>query len=244
MAQIDKLVRSEAIPFAGAFTVREAAVLLRATTPPPNTSLWQWKRRHDKFIVPTTQHLSQWIRLGMDWEKPIKVSSKDRAIAFPDLVRLRMIALLRSRGISYKQILVAEEYVRKLRGIRQPFITEEMWTAGSDVFVVFSEKLIAASKHGQLVFESMGEFLKPANHGLVFFADGSPALWKPSLAVVIDPEVQFGAPCLENTRIETRTIWSLNLAGDSEDSLAEAFNLPLDQVRYAIGWEQLLSNAS
>ena len=243
MTQIEKLDRPEATPFAGAYTLRETAVLLRATTPPLNVNLWQWKRRSDQFIQPTTQHLSQWIRLGMGWDKPVRVSSKDRVIAFADLVRLRMIALLRSRGIAYREILVAEDYIRELRGIRQPFITEKMWTAGSDVFVAFSEELIAASQHGQLVFEFMGEFLKPANHGLMFSLDGSPALWKPSSAVLIDPAVQFGAPCIAETRIETRSIWSLYQAGDSEDSLAEAFNLQRSQVRDAIEWEQLLSNA-
>ena len=244
MAQIDKLDRPGSTLFAGAYTLRETAVLLRATTPPPNVNLWQWKRRHDQFIEATTRHLSQWIRLGMAWDRPVRVSSKDRVITFADLVRLRMIALLRSRGIAYREILAAEKYIRELRGIQQPFITEEMWTAGSDIFVVFSKKLIAASQHGQLVFEFMGEFLKPANHGLIFTSGGTPALWQPSPAVLIDPEIQFGAPCIRDTRIETCSIWSLYRAGDSEESLAEAFNLQRDLVRDAIEWEQLLSNAA
>jgi len=166
-------------------------------------------------------------------------------ITFADLVRLRMVALFRSRGIEYRAILGAEDYVRRLRGIPQPFITEEMWTARSDVFVRFSNELIAASQFGQLAFEDLiSEFLTPANHGLLFASGGKPVQWQPSPAVVLDPEIQFGAPCIEGTRVETRSLWSLKQAGDSIETLAEAFQLRKEQVSDAIEWERWLSGAS
>ena len=245
MAQITRLDRPDAALFAGAFTLRDTAVILRATTPPLGVSLRQWNQRQDEFIEATTHHLSQWIRRGMDWEEPFRVSSRDRVITFADLVRLRMIALLRSRGIAYKAILAAEDYVRRLRGMPQPFVSEEMWTARSDVFVRFTDELIAASQYGQLAFEDlMTEFLAPAHHGLLFSAGGKPALWQPSPEVLIDPEIQFGSPCIEGTRVETRSLWSLNQAGDSLESLAEAFQLRNEQVASAIAWEKRLFNAA
>ncbi len=245
MTQISRLEHPDAELFAGVYTIRETAVLLRATTPPPAIDLWQWKQRHDKFIAATTYHVSQWIRRGTEWKEPVRVSSTERVITFSDLVRMRMIALLRSRGISYKDIVTAETYIRELRGIPQPFVTEQMWTAGSDVFVQFSKELIAATKHGQLAIEEfMSEFLTPANHGLMFTSGGTPALWQPSPTVLIDPEIQFGAPCIRGTRIETRSLWSLYQAGDNEATLAEMFDLHEDQVRDALEWEQLLSNAA
>ena len=245
MAQIDRLDRPEAALFVGAYTLRETAVLLRATTPPPDTSLSLWRRRHDTFIEATANHLAQWIRRGMGWEEPVRVSSRDRVITFADLVRLRMIALFRSRGIAYKSILAAEDYVRRLCGIPQPFIAEEMWTARSDVFVRFASELIAASQYGQLAFEElMSEFLAPTNHGLLFASGGKPVQWQPSPAVLIHPEIQFGAPCIEGTRVETRSLWSLNQAGDSIETLAEAFQLRKEQVTDAIEWENWLSEAT
>ena len=245
MAQITKLEHTEAVLSAGAYTLRETAVLLRATTPPPGVSLRQWKQRHGEFIEATTHHLSQWIRRGMEWEDPLRVSSRDRVITFADLVRLRMIALFRSRNIAYKAILAAEDYIRHLRGIPQPFITEEMWTARSEVFLQFTGELIAASQYGQLAFKDlMSEFLAPAHHGLLFTSGGKLARWNPSPAVVIDPEIQFGASCIDGTRVETRSLWSLYQAGDSEECLAEAFNLHKAQVEDAIEWERLLSNAA
>lgn len=243
MAQITRLEQPEPI-YSGAYTLRATAVLLRATTPPREVNLWQWQRDRDTFIEATTYHLSQWIRRGMGWDDPVRVSSRDRVITFADLVRLRMIALLRSRGIAYKDILAAESYIRDLRGLPQPFISEQMWTGGSDVFVHFADELIAASKQGQLTFDHMSEFLSPAHHGLLFHSNGTPALWKPAPAVLVDPEIQFGAPCIEGTRVETLSIWSLHRAGESEETLAEAFDLQAEQVRAALKWERVLSIAA
>ena len=245
MAQVTELDSPEAILFAGAYTLRDTAVLLRATTPPTGKSLGLWKRRHDRFIEANTHHVAQWIRRGLGWEEPYRVSSRDRVITFADLVRLRMIALFRSRGIAYKAILGAEDYVRRLRGIPQPFLTEEMWTARSEVFVRFTNELIAASQYGQLAFEDlMSEFLTPASHGLLFASGGKPVQWQPFPAVLLDPEIQFGAPCIEGTRVETRSLWSLNQAGDSIETLAGAFQLRKEQVSDAIEWERRLSGAS
>lgn len=245
MAQVTKLDRPAATLFAGSYTLRDTAVLLRATTPPSDKNLGLWRRQHDRFIEATTHHVAQWIRRGLGWEEPYRVSSRDRVITFADLVRLRMIALFRSRGIAYKAILGAEDYVRRLRGIPQPFVTEEMWTARSDVFVRFTNELIAASQYGQLAFvEMMSEFLTPANHGLLFASGGKPVQWQPSPAVLLDPEIQFGAPCIEGTRVETRSLWSLKQAGDSIETLAEAFQLRQEQVSDAVEWERRLSGAS
>jgi uncharacterized protein (DUF433 family) len=181
----------------------------------------------------------------MGWDLPVRVSSRDRVITFNELVRLRMIALLRSRGIAFNAISTAEKYIRELRGIHQPFITEEMWTASSNVFVRFGEKLIAASRDGQLALDSVfTDFLVPAHHGLLFTASGAPAQWQPCPSVLIDPEIQFGAPCVEGTRVETRSLWSLHQAGDGLDLLADAFDLRREQVANAIDWERWLSDAA
>ena len=62
MAQVARLEHPEAALFGGAYTIREAAALLRATTPPPDVSLRQWQRRRDTFIQATAHHVSQWMR--------------------------------------------------------------------------------------------------------------------------------------------------------------------------------------
>ena len=224
-------------PYAGSFTVRDAALYLRATTPSPETPVRMWRPRPGAFAA-SSRALYSWIRLGMDWHEPVPVTTRDRVVTFEDLVRLRMIALLRSRGIRYKAIRQAEDVARKITRSPQPFVTEALWTDGSDVFMAFSRALIALTRHGQIALPTLQEYLTPAHHGLYFDRSGIAETWSPHPSVIIDPKVQFGAPCIEGTRVETEAIWAFSEAGETTDSLARMYRLSPKQVRSAIEWEQ------
>lgn len=237
-----KVVRL-ARPFAGTFTVQDAALFLRATTPRPEAPVRLWTPRSDSFVA-STQAIYFWIRRGLEWDDPVRISSRHRVITFEDLIRLRMIALLRARGISYDRIRRAEEYARMLTGLPQPFVTEGLWTALSDVFMEFESHLLALSKDGQLALPTLREFLAPAAHGLSFDRSGIAETWRPSSGVVIDPEIQFGAPTIEGTRVETEAIWSLHEAGETASALAEMYRLSPEQVSAAIDWERTVALAA
>ncbi|MCY4437523.1 MAG: DUF433 domain-containing protein [Chloroflexi bacterium] len=226
------MTQTEKELFRGLYTLPDAARLLRATTPATIES-------KGASIKPTARHLARWTRRdGM--------SKKKRVITFFDLIRLRMIALVRSRGISYRKIELAEKYISEVCDTEHPFLLEDMWTAELELFVSSKEKLIAASKYGQTAFdELLTQILIPVpDHGLSFGADKTPESWRPKKSVLIDPEIQFGSPCIEGTRIDTKTIWSLKQDGNSEASLAEMFDLEGDQVRCALEWETHLNSAA
>lgn len=228
---------------AGTFTVRDAALFLRSTTPPPEMPVSLWKTHRRRPFTASTRALYSWVRLGMEWTAPTPVSSRDRVISFEDLIRLRMIALFRARGFRYRTIREAEEYARSLTGARQPFVTEELWTGFSAVLLKFTDRLVAISRQGQLALPHLQECLEPANHGLVFDRDGVAERWSTAPGIMVDPGVQFGAPCLQGTRIETATLWSMHSAGDSRESLARAFAIPIDGVEAALDWERILTLA-
>lgn len=179
----------------------------------------------------------------MDWHEPARVNSRDRVVTFTDLIRLRMIALLRARGIRYRAIREAEAVAREITRAPQPFVTEALWTHGSDVFMAFSRALIALTRHGQMALPTLQEYLSPAHHGIHFDRSGLAETWNPHPGIMIDPEIQFGAPCIEGTRIETEAIWSFNKAGETTDGLARMYQLSPQQVRAAIEWEQTVELA-
>ena len=157
---------------------------------------------------------------------------------------MRMVALLRSRGLSFGEILDAEQYARSLTGSVQPFVTEPLWTCGSAAFLDFGERLIAISRSGQYAMDFLRGYLEPVHHGLSFGEDHLADLWRPWQLVAIDPRIEFGAPCVEGTRVQTEVLWSLNKAGDSPEFLADAYGLALEKVRAAISWERRLANAA
>ena len=245
----DNLLRFERAPFSGAYTVNVAALLLRATTPPPKVpiNLWDLRRRRlvnaPPIFVATPRALYSWIRLGVLWDRPSQVGYRERAVNFDDLIRLRLISVFRARGFTYREILEAEQFARQRFQIPQPFITEPLWTSG-DIFMAFSDKLVALTKHGQLGLDLLREFLIPTYHGLSFDSSGEAAQWTPYANVVIDPGIQFGSPCVANTRIETEALWAFKEAGDSEESIARMYGLEIALVRDALGWERIVSLAA
>ena len=113
-------------PYSGIYTVGEAALYLRATTPPPSVPLKFWLARRKPFVGPSSRHLHAWIRGGLRWYG-LEAIPRDRLVLdFNDLIRMRMIVIMRSRGISLPVIRRAEEEARRLTGSPQPFVTERV----------------------------------------------------------------------------------------------------------------------
>jgi uncharacterized protein (DUF433 family) len=232
------------LPFSGVYSVPEAAMLLRATMPPPAGSLKVWLSRRDTFCLPNSRSLYAWVREGLAMESRSQPSSRSLTISFLDLIRLRMITILRSRGLSTNAIRIGESFARQLTGSPQPLVTEQLWTSSSDLFLRFAENLVAATRHGQPAMDFLNDFLQPVHHGLSFGPDGRATAWRPAKDILIDPEVAFGAPCIEGTRIQTEALWELHQAGDGVESLACMYRIDISKAAAAIDWEGRLANAA
>jgi len=225
--------------------VRDAALLLRATTPPAEVPIPIWAERHTPLLKASSRAIYAWIREDSGWLAPEAVSSRDSVIGFLDLVRLRLYAVLRSRGVGLADIRRAEDYARQLTGRNDPFVTEPIWTYGSDVFVRWAEMLVSVSRSGQIAMEELlKSYLQPVFHGLSFNDQEIADVWRPHPGVLVDPEIEFGAPCIEGTRVQTEAIWAFSQAGDSSEGLALAYRLEIAQIEAAIGWETRLSEAA
>ena len=61
--------------------------------------------------------------------------------------------------------------------------------------------------------------------------------WEPSDCVLLQPQIQFGAPCIKGTRIPTRTIFGMIEAGDSVEWVARAYRISKDEAQAAYDWE-------
>lgn len=180
----------------------------------------------------------------MEWGELAHVSRPDLILGFRDLVRLRMVVIMRSRGLSLEVIRESEDYARKLTGSPQPFVTERLWTNSSDVFLKIAEFFIAASKKGQLAMDFLEDYLVPVNHGLTFGPEELARVWSPREGILIDPEIQFGAPCISGTRIQTEALWALLQSGESVETLAEMYKVDQKKIEAAIDWEETLARAA
>lgn len=90
--------------------------------------------------------------------------------------------------------------------------------------------------------------LTPASESFVqrvTWADDLAVQWRPHSdprsPVRIDPEVRFGRPAIKG--ISTEIIWEHDLAGEDVDELADAFDLSVAEVRWALAYETSLHAA-
>lgn len=186
--------------------------------------------------------LIRWIRRGLADPELATVSGGDLLLTFEDLISMRVIAALRAAGVKFSRIHEAEKWLRRVTGHPRPFATEMLWTERADVFVEIKSRLIAASRSGQYAFRIMEEYLIPV-HGLTFDTHHVAKTWEPRKDILLDPLVQFGAPCIKDTRIPARTLWGMVRGGDQVEYVARSFRIPVGHVQNAVDWEESLTTS-
>ena len=212
----------------GIYDVPEAARFLRASS-------------HGAIVYPvSSRKMINWIRRGVATPALATVPGHELLIEFEDLISMRVIAALRASGVGWPAIQQAEQWLRRETQSQRPFATETLWTGQRQIFVEWRKQLVAASSAGQAAFDFLLEQLIPV-HGLVFNKETQVAKsWEPAPSVVLEPEVQFGAPCIKGTRIPTRSVAGMIEAGDSPEYVASAYDLPIKDVEDACEWERRL----
>ena len=214
--------------FDGIYDVPEAARYLKAAS------------HGDVIYSVSSAKLIRWIRRGVASPELVRVSGTELLIAFEDLISMRVIAALRASGVGWSEISQTERWLRNRTGAKRPFAMEDLWTGQGQIYVDWTQRLLSASRAGQLAFDLLREYLTPV-HGLVFSKTTRAATsWEPVAGITLEPQVQFGSPCLKGTRIPTRTVAGMVEAGDSIDWVAEAYGLSSDDVKAACGWEACL----
>jgi uncharacterized protein (DUF433 family) len=187
----------------------------------------------------SSRSLLRWIRKGLSLRELRDVPGRNMLITFEDVISMRVITALRAAGVTFPKIYTAERWLRLYTGHSRPFAVEAIWTQRTEVFTEFKQMLIAASRAGQLALDLFQDYIIPIS-GLTFVDDVA-TTWEPSDGVLLDPEIQFGSPCIKGTRVPTRTIWGMIQAGDSKNRVARSFNLTQLDIDAATTWEESLA---
>ena len=189
----------------------------------------------------TSAKLIRWIRRGIASPDLVDLHGNELLIAFEDLISIRVIAALRAAGVRWSEIERTEQWLRARIGTSRPFATEFLWTGQGEVFIDWTQRLLSASRNGQLALGLLKDYLIPI-HGLMFSEETRVATsWEPLEGIVLEPQIQFGSPCIKGTRIPTRTIAGMIEAGDSVDWVVDVYDLTIDEVNAACEWESRLS---
>ena len=214
--------------FTGIYDPPEAARYLKASTDA------------DGMLTLDSTKLIRWIRRGLASEDLAELSAYNILIDFEDLVSMRVIAALRVAGVRWSEIRRTNRWLRDEMGVERPFATELLWLGQGQLFSEWTRRLVSASRHGQMALDLICQYLIPV-HGLTFDeTSGLASSWEPFGGIVLEPRVQFGAPCIKGTRIPTRTVAGMIEAGDTATWVADAYGLSVDEVQAARDWESRL----
>jgi uncharacterized protein (DUF433 family) len=212
------------------YTEAEAARLLRV----PQGTLHYW--------------LEGGSRRGRSYPPVIRVEPRNvRIVSWAEFVEAGLLAQYRRTH----KVPMAElrDFIDRLRaelGVpypladRRPFITnrqlvlEAQEAAGLD-----SDYSLVAWASGQLVLTGPSDdFVQRVQWDDAGFANG----WRPHddrrSPVLIDPSIRFGRPSIHG--ISTEALWEHEDAGEPVEAIAEAFDLTLRDVRWALAYENAL----
>lgn len=168
----------------------------------------------------------------------------DRLFSFADLVALTVVAQIRE-NVSDRHLRHGVGELRKRFGFANPLAVDsvlaELATSG-DSFLLrdVGDEFDDIGRGGQGTFREVVELdLKRID----FDDDGGPARWRPIDGVVIDPNIQAGAPCIGGTRIPTAVIAS-RLTVDEPDDIAFDLDIELAAIEVAAQFERLLADGA
>ncbi len=185
----------------------------------------------------SARHLYRWTKEGLAGGYLTGIHNRHLYINFRDLISLRAIAAMRANGMSHRDIMVAESVLRQHYGHDYPFATMEFWTLPPrDILVREGGTLLSASRHLQVAMEFFEEYMQPS-HNLTFDLFSVSASWRPYSNVLLDPQIQFGDPCIEGTRVPTQVLYSFHRAGDSVERLSHFYGIQPSRIKDAIAWE-------
>ncbi|MEW6142497.1 MAG: DUF433 domain-containing protein [Chloroflexota bacterium] len=216
--------------FSGIYGIPEVAIYLSHTPPLTNGNKVD------------SAKLRYWTQTSIPLRVMNEYPTRQRFVTFLDLVSMRMIAILRSRNVRLREIRHTTKWLQKEFNIEWPLAYKPLWTYGSNVFIEFGRHLLTASRFGQEAMDFIGEWLNKVELDMRFDERNIASSWYPYQDVCLNPKIQFGSPCIDGTRIPTRSIWGKVKAGDKPEIVAKLYDIGLTQVYHAVEWEQRISS--
>lgn len=158
---------------------------------------------------------------------------KRRFVNFETLIHLYIFLELNKRGIAYKEILTAYDALSESLDTPYPFTKVILSTQGKKIIAGVGDSIFTADKKKQGYLK---EIIVPLakkvelidNEITRFFPLGK------RKTIVVDPQIQMGAPVVDGTRINTKVIYQLHEAGENHKVIARMFNLSARQIKDAI----------
>ena len=165
-------------------------------------------------------------------------------ISFNNLVEAHVLRALRTeKRIRMTAVRAAIDYAESELGIVRLLLSDELRTAGQDIFLDRLSDLITLSRSGQLAMRQMlAVYLQRVDRdddALPHrFYPLRPAWSEDRKPIVIDPRVSFGRPTVAGSGVSTAALVDRLDAGETVEVLADDYRMEVSQVRDAVFYER------
>ncbi|QPM89124.1 hypothetical protein [Pseudooceanicola algae] len=181
------------------------------------------------------------------WQGDIPTDDGPVLLSFRDLMETRVVNAFITMGVSPVRMRAALNLAREVIGASHPFSTNRFRTDGREIFlhVIEDDENGEQREHLLNLFRrqySFREVLDPVLRTVEFDDGGNPLLWWPRgrrTNIVLDPRRSFGAPIEATTSVPTEVLAEY-AAHQGEAETAIAYDVPLEAVRRAVEFEQIL----
>jgi uncharacterized protein (DUF433 family) len=199
-----------------------------------------------KYLRLPVATLRSW-SVGLGKTKPVFTldDPQRQYLSFMNLIEAHILAgIRRKHGVGLPQVRSALHYVQQKCNVERPLIDQSFQTDGRFLFIEQLERLINASKDGQMAMPDLLPQLDrierdPKGLPLKLYpftrASESQASARDPKIVVINPRISFGRPSVGG--VATSTIWNRFRAGDSPSELARDYGLAPEAIEEAIRCE-------
>jgi len=169
-------------------------------------------------------------------------------LSYLQLVEVAFVATLRKMGIPLQRIRIAYEYLERRFNTEYPFARLKIKTDGARLLNDLKQaegpwvnKLLEeASARGQVIWvEPIQDRIQEFDYNRMYELA---IRWFPrgkDVPIVIDPQIQFGAPILKDSGVATWVIGERRRVGESIDEIREDFGIGELAVRQALDFERV-----
>jgi len=152
-------------------------------------------------------------------------------LSYLQLVEVAFVATLRKMGVTLGRIRIARDYLAKRFDTEYPFAQLEPMTDGARVLNELKEEqgpwldqvlLEEASAHGQIIWvgpivDRIRQFEYEHGWAIRWFPRGKEG------PIVVDPQIQFGAPILKDCGLPTMVVRERYEAGEKPEEIEQDF---------------------
>lgn len=193
----------------------------------------------------SAQRIHRWCAASDDdgaFKPTYESDTGKRGLSFLDLIDIGVTGELREKGVPLQTLRRAYRNLQNKFGVEHAFCYRRLWTDGKTVFLEVlgdegQEQLVDMERRQHV----LSKVIKPFLQGVEYDKRDLASRWNIAKGLVIDPDLNYGAPTLKQTGHATYLIASLVVAnGNDIAKVSDWYSITPDEIRRAIAFEESL----